>query len=133
MIIFDKEGRDHKKGNKVEEYADSICNSCEGKILEGKQSSPKTNKRTSIRKSQSYDAVDNVMVVVVHLLRYMMESCWRNTAKVKPSQERAYPVHSSNKRVVPGGQQWICGTEPCGHYHRIMVKARNLSRGAELI
>lgn len=79
------------------------------------------------------DAVDNVMVVVVHLLRYMIESCWRNTAKVKPSQERAYPVHSSNKRVVPGGQQWICGTKPCGHYHRIMVKARNLSRGAELI
>ena len=35
------EGRDHKKDNKVEEYADSICNSCEGKILEGKQSSPK--------------------------------------------------------------------------------------------
>ena len=50
------------------------------KPSEGKQSSPKTNKRTSLWKSQSYDAVDNIVVVVVHLLRYMMESCWRNTA-----------------------------------------------------
>ena len=83
--------------------------------------------------SKCSDAVDNIMVVVVHLLRYMIESCWRNTAYVKSSQERAYPVHSSYKRVVPGGQQWICGTKPCEHYHRIMVKARNLSRGAELI
>lgn len=30
------EGRDYKRGNKVEEYVDSICNFCEGKILEGK-------------------------------------------------------------------------------------------------